>query len=150
MKAKTTWILIADGARARIVRQADAKAEAAGQAEDLLFEIDHKPLREIMSDRPGRSFASEGARRSAMDYRSEPEREQEARFAHTLLEELERRLVDGEFERLAIVAEPRMLGALRQKLSPALRQTIVAEVAKDLTKIPRQELGAAIAQLGIR
>lgn len=147
---KTTWILIADGARARIIRQADVKAGADGQTEDLVFAIDHKPLREIMSDRPGRSFASEGARRSAMDYRSEPEREQEVRFAHTLLEELERRLLDGDFEQLVIVAEPRMLGALRQKLSPALRRTIVAEVAKDLTKVPRQELGAAIAQLGIR
>lgn len=150
MKAKTSWILIADGARARIVRGKDTHDENEAQAEDLVFEIDHKKAGEIMSDRPGRGFASEGARRSAMEYRSDPEKEQEARFADTLLDELERRLHAREFERLAIVAEPRMLGTLRQKLSPALQRVVVAEAAKDLTKVPRHELDAAIAGLGIR
>lgn len=146
MKVKETWVLIADAARARIVRHRRDGMEA----EDLLFEFDHKQLGEIMSDRPGRSFASEGRRRSAMDYRSEPEKEQEARFAEALLAELEQHLHAHEFERLAIVAEPRMLGTLRKRMSPMLRRTIVTEVAKDLTKVPRHELGVVIAQLDIR
>lgn len=150
MKAKTSWILIADGARARIVRRENPRDETREPPEDLVFEIDHKKTGEIMSDRPGRSFASEGARRSAMEYRTDPEKEQEAEFADTLVDELERRFYDREFEQLAIVAEPRMLGTLRQKLSPALRQVLVTEVAKDLTKLPRKELDAAIADLGIR
>jgi len=145
MKAKETWVLIADGARARIVRHAQEGIEA----EDLLFEFDHKQLGEIMSDRPGRSFASEGTRRSAIEYRSEPEKEQEARFAEALLAELERRLHAHEFDRLAIVAEPRMLGMLRKGISPALRRSVVTEVPKDLTKVPRHELGVVIAQLDL-
>jgi protein required for attachment to host cells len=149
MKAKMTWILVADGARARIVRLVEPKAQIENQTEDLVFEIDHKQLREIMSDRPGRSFASEGARRSAMEYHSEPVQEQEARFATMLLGELERHHAAHEFDRLAIIAEPRMLGTIRQKLSPALRRTIVGEVAKDLTKSPRQELLSAIVELGL-
>lgn len=150
MKAKTSWILIADGARARIVRRENPRDETRDQAEDLVFEIDHKKSGEIMSDRPGRSFASEGARRSAMEYRTDPQKEQEAEFADTLVDELERGFYAREFEQLAIVAEPRMLGTLRQKLSPALRRVLVTEVAKDLTKLPRHELDAAIADLGIR
>ncbi|MFU0504662.1 host attachment protein [Pseudaminobacter sp. NGMCC 1.201702] len=148
MKEKTTWVLLADGARARIVRQINLKDEE--QVEDLVFEIDHKQLGEIMSDRPGRSFASEGKRRSALEYHSEPEKDQEARFAETLVAELEQRFLAHEFQRLAIVAEPRMLGVLRRKLSPTLQPTVVVEVAKDLTKVPRQELTAAIGQLGIK
>ncbi len=74
----------------------------------------------------------------------------EVRFADTLVGELERRLRARELERIAIVAEPRMLGMLRRKLSPTLRQTVVAEFAKDLTKVPRQDLDATIAELGIR
>lgn len=149
MKAKRTWILVADGGRARIVRLVEVKADIEGQLEDLIFEIDHKQLRDIMSDRPGRSFASVGARRSAMEYHSDPVQEQEGWFAATLLAELERRHAGHEFESLAIIAEPRMLSAIRQKLSPSLRRTIVGEVAKDLTKLPRQELLEAITELGI-
>ncbi len=150
MKAKTTWILIADGARARVLRNAVFDIEADGEVNDIVFEIEHKQLRDIMSDRPGRSFASVGARRSSMEYRSEPVKDQEARFADMLLEQLDRRLRNREFDRLAIIAEPRMLGVLRQRISPTLRQTIFAEVAKDLTKMPQQALRAAIAQLDIR
>lgn len=149
MKAKITWILVADGAHARIVRQTEAKAGGRGPVDDLVFEIDHKQLGEIMSDRPGRSFASEGARRSAMEYHSDAVLAQKTRFAETLLEELAQRHAAGEFERLVIVAEPRMLGVIRQKLSPTLHQTVIAEIAKDLTKLPRQELWRAVAELGI-
>ena len=143
MKAAQTWVLIADGARARVVRRTLANMDA----EDLLFRFDHKQLGEIMSDRPGRSFASTGTRRSAMEYRSEPEKDQESRFAEAIVAELERHLRGQEFERLAIVAEPRMLGLLRGKISHALRRSVVMEVAKDLTKVPRHELDAVITQL---
>ena len=149
MKAKITWVLVADGARARIVRGLATDAEAADRPEDLVFEIDHKQLREIMADRPGRSFASEGARRSAMEYGSDPVAEQEAAFAGMLLGELERRHAAGEFDRLGIVAEPRMLGLIRQKLSPQLGRTVVKEISKDWTKLPPGELRKAIAETGI-
>jgi len=78
-----------------------------------------------------------------------PEKHQEARFGDTLVEEFERRLRAREFERPATIAEPRMLGTLRRKFSPALEQTVVAELAKDLTKVCRQDLEATIAALGI-
>lgn len=59
-------------------------------------------------------------------------------------------LLSGELQRLAIIAELRMLGTLRRKLSPALQQTVIAEFARDLTKVLGQDLGATIAELGIR
>lgn len=149
MKAKVNWVLIADGSRARIVRQNDMNGETGAQSQDLVFEFDHKRLGEIMTDRPGRSFASEGVRRSAMEYRSEPEKDQEAHFANTLVDALERALHAHQFDQLSIIAEPRMLGIIRQKLSPGLREAVIAEVAKDLTKLPREELDTALAHLGI-
>ncbi|MBE0695194.1 MAG: host attachment protein [Aquamicrobium sp.] len=149
MKAKTSWVLVADGARARIVRDLGMDAGAEDRLDDLVYEIDHKQLREIMADKPGRGFASEGARRSAMEYRSDPVQEQEVEFAGMLLDELERRHAADEFGRLAIVAEPRMLGTLRQKLPAALRQAVVKEVPKDLTKLPVKELREALAALDL-
>lgn len=149
MKASTSWVLVADGSRARIVRDPGTDTGAKDRPDDLVYEIDHKQLREIMADKPGRSFASAGARRSAMEYRSDPVQEQEADFAGTLVEELARRHAANEFERLAIVAEPRMLGTLRRKLPSALRAAVVKEVPKDLTKLPPQELREALATLDV-
>lgn len=149
MKPKITWVLIADGARARIVRDLEATGELADRLQDLTFDTDQKQLREIMADRPGRSFASEGSRRSAMEYHSDPVREQESAFADMLIEQLERRHAAHEFDGLAIVAEPRMLGLLRQKLSPKLSGAVIKEVSKDWTKLSPAALRRAIVDLGI-
>lgn len=70
VKKPRIWILVADGSRARIVRY-DANGK---HSDDLVFEADHKQLKEIMADKPGRSFASMGAKRSAMEYHSDPVR----------------------------------------------------------------------------
>jgi len=149
MKVRRTWVLIADGARARIIRELAANAQAEEQLEDLVFDADHKQLRELMSDRPGRSFASQGARRSAMEYHSDPVREQEEEFAATLVRQLVQHHTAGEFDALAIVAESRMLGLIRQNLPGSIRDLIAGEVAKDLTKLPGRKLRAAVLELGI-
>lgn len=146
MKPTRTWILIADSSRARIVRSAGAKAEPL---EDIVFEADHKQLKEIMADKPGRSFASVGTNRSAMEYHSDPVRRQSEEFAALLVEELGQRSAGGEFDRLAVVAEPRMLGLIRRALPQQLADKVVAEIDKDLTKLPALELRDAIAGLGI-
>jgi protein required for attachment to host cells len=84
-----------------------------------------------------------------MEYRSDPVRLQTERFARVLADELERRRAAGEFDRIAIVAEPRMLGAIRQRLPHQLAAAVSLEVAKDLTKLPLDELRTAIAEIGV-
>lgn len=59
MKRTRTWILVADGGSARFVRQIRADPLTGVRLEDLQFSHEHKRLGQIMSDRPGRSFASE-------------------------------------------------------------------------------------------
>ncbi|MEW9612856.1 host attachment protein [Shinella sp. S4-D37] len=49
-----------------------------------------------------------------------------------------------EFDRIVVVAEPRMLGAIRLRLTPTLRRAVVKEIAKDLTKLPPQDLYRAL------
>ena len=149
MKSKRTWVLVADGARARIIRKLAASAKTEGQVEDLVFNAEHKQLHELMSDRPGRSFAPQGARRSAMEYHSDPVREQEEEFAAVLVRRLVLHHTAGEFDALAIVAEPRMLGLIRQNLPKSISDLIAIEAAKDLTKLPGGKLRAAVLELGI-
>ncbi|MCJ8025194.1 host attachment protein [Shinella yambaruensis] len=144
MRTNRTWILIADGSRGRIIRQLRPDAETGNRLDDLIFEIDHKKLGEIMTDRPGRSITAKGTRRSAMEYHSQPVQEQEARFAGMMLDTLMRAYGAQEFDRVVVVAEPRMLGAIRLRLPPMLRRAVVKEIAKDLTKLPPQDLYRAL------
>ncbi|MDN3721966.1 host attachment protein [Roseibium salinum] len=53
----------------------------------------------------------------------------------------------ADFDRLVIIAEPRMLGLLRDALPAPLKSVVNAEIAKDLSNLPAAELYTAIAGL---
>lgn len=143
------WVLLADATRARVVRLAGHEGEMAQAPVETIFEAsaEHRPLREIMSDAPGRSFASSGTRRSAMEYHSDPVRDETRRFAITLLSHLEDRRVAREFDQLVICAPPQMLGVLRDLMPTGLASVVRAQVAKDLTKLPALKLRAQVERL---
>jgi protein required for attachment to host cells len=48
------------------------------------------------------------------------------------------------FDRLVIVAPATMLGNLRRMIKPEVRNKIVAEIDKDLTRIPNNEIASHI------
>lgn len=95
------------------------------------------------SDRPGRGSAGPGLSRHAFDPH-ETERDQErARFAAHVVAALEDRAASA--DRIVIAAAPRMLGELRARLPPALAARVVAELDKDLVKVPAADLPAHFA-----
>lgn len=143
MKAKTTWILIADGAQAKVFEH-KGPGKGLRIIEDLQFEQEPLQAREIMADRPGSSIGSQGVRSSGggVEYSSDPVAVRERRFVESVAEELEKRLQKGAFERLIVAAAPTALGDLRPAFSKNLRDTIVAELPKDLTNIPTPKLEA--------
>lgn len=149
MSKPETWILVADAARARVVRNPDRSPKMHQAPLETVLEAsaEPQPLREVMADRPGRSFASIGARRSAMEYRSEPARDATRHFATSLLSALEVRLAAGDFDQLVICAPPRMLNALRETMPGALAAVVVSQVAKDFTKLAELELRHRIQDL---
>jgi protein required for attachment to host cells len=63
-------------------------------------------------------------------------------FGGEIAERLNRQAARGEFFRLAIVAPPEMIRAIRDRLLPGVRDRVVYEIPKDLTKTPVNELGA--------
>ena len=146
MKAKTTWILIADGAQAKVFEHT-GPGKGLRALEDLQFEQEPLQAQEIMADRPGRSFASAGSARSAMEYSSDPVAVRERRFVEKVAEELDKHLRKGEFERLIVAAAPTALGDIRPAFSKALKAAIVAELPKDLTNIPTPKLEAHFTEL---
>ena len=131
MAAETIWALALNSTRARVLR--GVRKGPATDADELELCSRHRDLREIMADKPGRSFSSASAgRRSSMEYGSDPIHEDERAFAKEVVELLETHRKAGDFDRLAIFASPEMLGIIRPELTDALRKLISAEVPKNL------------------
>jgi protein required for attachment to host cells len=146
MKPIRTYILIADGARARILlSEGPGKPLAEVQGSEQSQEI--RPEHEMGADRPGRVHESASVVRHAIE-RADLHRREKDRFALSLAASLETRLAAGEYDRLVIAAAPETLGIIRASLSEKVRAVVRAEVPKDLTKLPntqvRDHLGAGL------
>ena len=139
MKPTVTWVLLADGSQAKVFKHS-GPGTGLRPVEDLLFEEEPLQAREIMSDRPGRSFSSVGSGRSAMEPASDPVEVREARFVKNVAEVLDRKYQESAFGRLIIAAAPTALGTIRGALSKTLKEAVVAEEPKDLTNMPTPAL----------
>ena len=135
MKPIRTWVLIADGARARILEN-DGPGRGLQAVDGLTFASDHSATHDLVSDRQGRSFSSHGVGRSAIEPHSDPHRDLKSKFAHHLAGFLAHGHEQHAYDRLVIVATPVTLGDLRAALSDPVRAKVVGEVAQDLTKLP--------------
>lgn len=137
---KTTWVVIADGARAFIMAN---KGPGTGLTlvPGTLREKEVPKTAELGSDKPGRSF--ESARtgiRHAMEPRVDWHQFEKQKFAHSMAKLLDEARTRNAFDRLVLVAPPDTLGELRAKLDKHTQALITAEIAKDLTKHPAHEL----------
>jgi protein required for attachment to host cells len=139
MKPTKTWILIADGARARVLEN-DGPGKGLIAIDRLVFQGDHAATHDIVDDREGRTYSSHGPRRSAVDAHTNPHRELKKTFAHHLADILAHELDAGSYGRLVIVAAPVTLGDLRKVLAPKVAAKITGEVNKDLTKTPNSDV----------
>ena len=139
MSAAKTWVLIADGARARLVA-AEGHGKTLHVIEQHEFHADHSPNRELQRDKPVRVFESHGATRHGVEPKSDPHRELKRHFAHEIAEALDENLSQRRFDRLVMVAPPVTLGDLRRALSEAVKASVIAEVVMDLTKVPNSEV----------
>ena len=139
MKPVRTWIVIADGARARIVKNAGPGRGVEADAK-LIFRSEHRKLQEIMADKPGRAFDSVGKGRHAMAYGADAVREDERHFLQSLAARLDKEVMADAYDRLVLVAPPRALGDLRSFLSKSVQNRVHGEIAKKLTHLPNDRL----------
>jgi protein required for attachment to host cells len=139
-----TWVLIADGARARIyeMEKPGAKLKPT-KHEEVVGE--HRYSRDIASDIQGRVFDSGGQGRHAYEDPTDPHRHAKIEFAQEIAQLLELERSRDSFQQLIVVAAPRTLGDLRHRFSDPLKKAIVAEVNKDLTKMPLPDLENQLA-----
>lgn len=130
-----TWIAIADGAKALVLRN-DGEADAPHfTVLDIFKNPENAKTSELGTGRPGRTHESATSGRSSVG-QTDWHDLGEHRFAQNFAAELNRRCEAGDFDRLVVVAPPRALADLRQEFSKRLQSAIIAELDKDLTNHP--------------
>lgn len=146
MRKTVTWILIADGVKARIVANDGAGKGLAPVPSHAMSTAPHA-ARDGYSDRPGRVQESVGASRHAIQPRLDWHRFEKQQFAKSVALMLDAEAGKGAFDRLVLVAPPRTLGDLRGALAAATRAKVTGEIDKDLTHLGDHDLPAHLAKV---
>lgn len=143
----TTWILAADGNQARLLKGVNFLKEDRRSPEQEVFRSEPKKVQDIMTDRPGRSYSSHGPGRSAMEYTTDPVRDEQQRFTAEVAQKLEGYADAGAFDRLIVCAAPQTLGDLRSMLGARCREKTTAEIDKDFTNLPTDKLVSSVRSI---
>lgn len=132
-------IVVADQAEAIFYDTSSLKAapREVGRISDPLA---HLHDRDLMSDRPGRSYESVGGARHAIERENDPRRREAVSFARRIARRLDEARRKNEFEQLIVVAGPPFLGVMRDEMSRPTRERVVHEIRKDLVHSPVESL----------
>lgn len=148
LKPKKTWIVIADGMHARILRQDRRGAPLAPALDRELYEpAVNAYSRDLGSDAPGRAFDSAASGRHAMEPRTDPKTHEKQLFARRVAELINDAALRKSFDQLVLVAPPKTLGELRTQLGENAKRLIIGELDRDLVKTPVPELPEHLADV---
>ncbi len=138
-------ILVGDGRKALFLRNTGNSKRPDLRVEQV-FQDEYRPhTAELGADRPGRVLDHASGRRSAVDQTDWHELAEHA-FAREIAAKLESGVGTGAIERLILVVPPKTLAELRNCLSDRVRERIVKEIVKDLTKHPVAEIERILAE----
>ncbi|WP_113910476.1 host attachment protein [Roseovarius dicentrarchi] len=133
-----TWVLVCDGEKALFLRN-DGDAQAPDLNVVRIDEQDNPKDIDQSANRPGRMSDNGPGHRSAFDDTDWHELAKE-RFASDLADRLYKQAHRGAYDRIVIVAAARTLGALRGELHKEVAEKVIAEIDKDLTNHPLDEV----------
>jgi len=145
MPKPCTWICVADGTRARFFHCDGPGREIVPAMSYMLAAPSRSHNLQMTTDRPGRTFDSAGIGRHAYD-EGDWQDEEKSRFAGRVAAQLDRAVLDHQFDRLVMVAPPAMMGELRKHISDFTRRMVVVEVVKDLTHATPREMQSHLAE----
>jgi protein required for attachment to host cells len=132
---EVTWVVVADGSRARFFElTTDRRKHRTLQEFDAMVAPEHR-LREadLTSDRAGRTFDSKGRGRHALEPPHKARDQATDAFARRLAEHVEDARIAGYIDKLVLIAAPRFLGQLRSRLSEKALALVVHSIDKELT-----------------
>lgn len=139
------WIVVADGASATVWSGSN-RARPLERVEDIDFPAGRLREQDVYSDRPGRTYESANDSRSAIeppDIRDQQHHE----LARLVVDVLAKGRAENRFGRLALVAPPALLGALRHAMDPQLARLVQRTIHKNLVDADEARLRAYVFEL---
>jgi protein required for attachment to host cells len=138
------WTLVGNASRARLFQRETAEGDWR-----LVEEFENPKSRARASDlvtgKAGRSQKRGSPSYSvALEPHTDPKRLEAEHFAATLAKHLEHGLGQGAYSRLYLVAPPRFLGLLRERLSEQVEKHLAGCLDKDFTSLEARELPAGL------
>ncbi|API60337.1 hypothetical protein BSL82_14430 [Tardibacter chloracetimidivorans] len=137
-----TTVLVADGGKMLLL-------ENRGEAFNLRLEVIEQqaqnipPDRELGTDRPGRSHSSVGPGRSAMQETDFHEQAEDRFIAEVAGFLGDHSRING--NNVVVIAPPRTLGRLRQHYPNGTADRVIAEIPKDLTGHPVNDIARLLS-----
>lgn len=143
---KTTWILVANKARAVIL------AASSPHMRPLIVDVFEHPEgrlknSDLHSDRPGQLFESRGVARHAAEPSEDPVEHETRRFVRELGKRLEIAVEIGKFDELVVVCSHAIGAELRDLMPPQVGARLATTVTKDIAGWTNAELIAAVRQI---
>jgi protein required for attachment to host cells len=147
-----TWILVADAKQARVYarQKSPRRIPLPGNArhrhyteqvtpslelvEGMAWQAESPEIYETGRNATGMVFQSVGGARHMSEPHLDARSETAQHFAAAVAGHLNAALKAKKFERLVLVAPPRMLGELRKHLDGAVQKIVLAELPKDFTQ----------------
>ena len=125
-----TWVMVADGAEARLFHNVGSSAKVSLKQVELL-----KPG-EFLDQGPAGHRPPE----------SDEQATDEATFAKQLAQRLNAAALKNEYEHLVLMADPQTLGQIRPQLHKETVRRLVMEVAKTFTNARLEDIQAALCE----
>lgn len=136
---KETWVVVADDAYARIFK---VEGQQLKEIETLIHPESRLYEKDLVSDRPGRTFESNTSARRSVGHHIPPKKQEAINFAKSVAAYLDSAVLSGGVARLYLAACPSFLGLLRQSLSKHTSELIIHEIDKEITHLNPAEICA--------
>jgi protein required for attachment to host cells len=125
------WVLVGDGRKALMLHN-EGDADLLDLRRTNVRVDDNPATHEQGTDAPGRVYGASGGARSSVEPTDWHEIEAH-RFATSMADEINEAVRTGACKEIILVAPPKVLGELRQKLNGEAQKHVKGEIAKDLT-----------------
>jgi len=128
----TTWLVVADHTRARFF-QIDSSSAPLQEIDTLVHEEGRLHDRQMTSDLPGKIKNPGGLGGGhAFEQETDPKKHEAELFATRIVHYIEHAHNTNRFGQLIVIAEPSMLGLIRQHMPSHINAHINLELAKNL------------------
>ena len=136
----TTWVVVADHTRARFF-QTESSSSPLDEFDTLVHEEGRMHDREMTSDLPGKVKNPGGLGGGhAFEQETDPKKHEAEVFATQIVHSIERAHNTNRFDRLIVVADPSILGLIREHMPNHVKTHISLELNKNLANLSAADI----------